>query len=539
MAYIPAAAEVTLKLQTRTCVDRKGKMAEIALLVLRLGQPSASLSPSDTALCRQMTEVVKQSLRGVQGRPVLFQYASDCTPMKVAHRINAGSVSSSSRNIIRQGYSLKEFLVQTGFLKYFKSDNEIGVKVLLREPLPLEHGKKAGNLFIAAVEFIPKFECLTQGIRLMGYVFDRAQYSSLGRMLAQAQRMKDERSKSGDAPLEPYMTWPINIPCAAHDAQNALKWALLLGATDAELIKDVFVIVESLRNSLDTLHMHLPAFVAEYITPAEEVLESEPLRQMWAALGQTDEVLEFLVESQLRFTRDQLMIHPSFADQEDAPERVATILMSVAKFPKFTESRWLSVASAARALTSALLVGMDQWAATCLSAEGTSEYYLGGYRRFSLDHKLLVMRIGMASYPADAFLAEVLEDDRLMRNPDHYADAILDEITYLANLDMQVWEMLCVAGNGVANAEAFRSDCMHSAVVVQAYIRDKTLLPLQVLPYSLGCMSPSEALEHVASLPETENDEVVMKIRTLLNLGADNSEMATPHTDFLTPELSL
>eukprot|EP00971_Amphidinium_carterae_P240484 4774089-Amphidinium_carterae.1 len=446
-------------------------MSEIALLVLRLGQPTASLSQSESGTCRQLTEVVKQSLGECvasavecgRGRPVLFQYASDCTPMKVAHRISAGSVSSSSRSIIRQGYSLKEFLVQTGFLKYFKSDNEIGVKVLLREPLALEHGKKAVNLFTAAVDFIPKLECLTQGIRVMGYVFDRAQYSSLGRMLAQAQRIKDERSRSGDTVLEPYMTWPINIPCAAHDAQNALKWALQIGTGDAEMVKDIYIIVESLRNSIDTLHMHLSAFVSEYLSPAESVLDSDALRQMWGALGQTEETLEFLVESQLRFSCDQLLIHPNFADQEDAPERVATVLMSIARFPKFTESRWLSVASAARALTSALLLGMDQWAETALSAEGTSEYYLGGYRRFSQDHKLMVMRIAMASYPADAFLAEV-------------------------------WQMLCSAASGAANGEAFRSDCMHSALVVQAFIRDKTLMPLHTLPYCLGCMCPHEAL---------------------------------------------
>eukprot|EP00971_Amphidinium_carterae_P258879 5137987-Amphidinium_carterae.1 len=184
---------------------QKQRMSDIASLILRLGQPSASLSQSDSTTCRQLTELVKQSLRkGVdsavecgQGRPVLFQYASDCTPMKVAHRIAAGSVNPSSRSIIRQGYSLTEFLVQTGFLKYFISDNEIGIKVVLREPLPLEHGKKAGNLFTAAEEFMPKLECMTQGIRLVAHVFDRAQYSSLGRMLAQAQRVKDERSGTG------------------------------------------------------------------------------------------------------------------------------------------------------------------------------------------------------------------------------------------------------------------------------------------------------------------------------------------------------
>eukprot|EP00971_Amphidinium_carterae_P347875 6490111-Amphidinium_carterae.2 len=516
-------------------------MSDIALLILRLGKPAASLSQTDALACRQLTEAVNDSLReGVantvesgQGRPVLFQYASDCTPMKVAHRISAGSVSASSRSITRQGYSLKEFLVQTGFLKYFNTENEIGVKVLLREPLALEHGKKAGNLFTAAVDFVPKFEHVTGGIRLLAHVFDRAQYSSLGRMLAQDQGVKDERSNTEGNALEALMSWPVNVACAAHDAQNALKWALQLGTADPEMVKDMYIMVESLRNSIDSLHIHLPKFVAEHLSPAEDILQSEPLRQIWAALGVTDDTPEYLVETQLRYIGDELLIHPSFADQPEAPERVCSVLMSLARFPKFTESRWLSVATASKALTATVLVGMDQWVSTCLSAEGSSEYYLGGYRRFSNEHKLQVMKIAFASYPADAFIAELLEDDRLMRNRDHYAEAILDEVTYLANLDMQVWQMLVNACNGAAEAEAFRSDCMHSALVVQAFIRDKKLTPLHSLPFSLGCMHPREAIEHILTLPASETDVVVAKIRGLLSLGPLHSKNFQPPLQYI------
>eukprot|EP00971_Amphidinium_carterae_P025403 501319-Amphidinium_carterae.1 len=175
------------------------EMVSLAELVLLLGKPTNVLSPQESVACRALTECVKECLyenladaaARSQGRPVLFQYASDCTPMRVAHRIHGGRSSEGGRTFVRQGYSLKEFLVQSGFLKYYAAGNQLGVKVIIREPVPLEDGKKSGNLFTAAESFMPKLEHCTSGIRVVAHVFDRAQYSSLGRMLLQSQRAKD------------------------------------------------------------------------------------------------------------------------------------------------------------------------------------------------------------------------------------------------------------------------------------------------------------------------------------------------------------
>eukprot|EP00971_Amphidinium_carterae_P280764 5573879-Amphidinium_carterae.1 len=159
------------------------------------------------------------------------------------------------------------------------------------------------------------------------------------------------------------------------------------------MIKDLHIVIEALRNSMDSLGQNLARFVSEHLVPAIDVLDSEVLRQVWAALGQTDDALHFLVSSQLRFENDQLLIHPDLADQPEAPELVADALLGLAKFPKFTESRWLSVATAARALVAVLMVGMDSWVDTCYKAEHHSEYYLGGYRRLSPEHKSMLLRI--------------------------------------------------------------------------------------------------------------------------------------------------
>eukprot|EP00974_Lingulodinium_polyedra_P089613 8689694-Lingulodinium_polyedra.AAC.1 len=48
--------------------------------------------------------------------------------------------------------------------------------------------------------------------------------------------------------------------CAAHDCQNARK-CLLASVMNAELLSDVHIIMESLRNSSAFLFRHLPGFL--------------------------------------------------------------------------------------------------------------------------------------------------------------------------------------------------------------------------------------------------------------------------------------
>ena len=54
----------------------------------------------------------------------------------------------------------------------------------------------------------------------------------------------------------------LATPCACHDAQNSFRWAMGERATDRELLRDVYVSIESLRQSMDLVQAHLPEWVA-------------------------------------------------------------------------------------------------------------------------------------------------------------------------------------------------------------------------------------------------------------------------------------
>ena len=54
----------------------------------------------------------------------------------------------------------------------------------------------------------------------------------------------------------------VFTPCAAHDCNNAFKWSLASRFDNKDLLRDAYIVVESLRNSWTTLTSHLAEWVA-------------------------------------------------------------------------------------------------------------------------------------------------------------------------------------------------------------------------------------------------------------------------------------
>ena len=50
--------------------------------------------------------------------------------------------------------------------------------------------------------------------------------------------------------------------CACHDAQNAFKWSMQDLMVDTALLRDIYVGIESLRNSFDIPTAHIGEWVA-------------------------------------------------------------------------------------------------------------------------------------------------------------------------------------------------------------------------------------------------------------------------------------
>ena len=54
--------------------------------------------------------------------------------------------------------------------------------------------------------------------------------------------------------------------CVLHDCHNAFRWAMRQGANDPYLLWDCYVAIETLRNSLDLLHLHVAEWVVKHMS---------------------------------------------------------------------------------------------------------------------------------------------------------------------------------------------------------------------------------------------------------------------------------
>eukprot|EP00974_Lingulodinium_polyedra_P016988 1650401-Lingulodinium_polyedra.AAC.1 len=104
-----------------------------------------------------------------------------------------------------------------------------------------------------------------------------------------------------DIPLEVLRNTELVVftPCAAHDANNAFKWGVGSMAYDRCLLRDIYVAVESLKNSFTELQGHIMDWVKEKLDFArnESEWEINQARQLWHCLGLEPETVEILADT--------------------------------------------------------------------------------------------------------------------------------------------------------------------------------------------------------------------------------------------------
>ena len=168
--------------------------------------------------------------------------------------------------------------------------------------MALTHGKGAWAIFAAGRDFFPTLVQLGhRGISVVHVVFDRALYAPLRRHFAQHLELStaqvcasDSSSVQGD--LLPLLQWFVSSGCGNHDVHNSLKWAFHAHFQNTGLLHDVFVVIESLRNSYTQLHDLLWAMANHSFDLCGAGALSGALHLMWTSLGIEPEWVDSLTE---------------------------------------------------------------------------------------------------------------------------------------------------------------------------------------------------------------------------------------------------
>ena len=124
-----------------------------------LARPHRVLDKNEDRFVYKATEIAwaypllkaRDLVAKAQGRPLLYSYGSDGTP--VLTKATISSALQSGRKISRRSGHSVEFLLERAFLRTTTPEGRPWATALFKPPTPLDLGKAALNIFSAACRF--------------------------------------------------------------------------------------------------------------------------------------------------------------------------------------------------------------------------------------------------------------------------------------------------------------------------------------------------------------------------------------------------
>jgi hypothetical protein len=523
-------------------VSTMAMASQVAELVRKYSSVQNAISKDDRLEIGSLCEVAKSFFQAkakgfvlqAGGLPLLMSYSSDCTPLHTRQRYVAKAGPS---RVVREGGKTYEFLVQQGFLRFFDASGAHHTATVLREPLPLSHGKGAWPVFSAGLAFLPSLRQMGhQGVAIQHYVFDRALHSALCRQFRQHHMALAGQTHEGSASTAPgqgllsLLGWTVETGCCIHDIHNGLKWGLYAHTQDASLMKDMYIIIESLRNAYGLLHLHMGQWLLDKVKFVNEPVPREDLEALWTALGVDSDWVDTLACLGVIWRGGCLEVSAEHASDVDLFDTLSGALLRLWGFAAFSDSRWVTVGRSCRTLTMGLLSGVLDLAKTIMDDPTASQHHISGVTRLSWKAKKFAVMAAISAYPSDALLTDLLEDDRVVKRLWHLQQCLEDEMHWVANLPQPVWALLSGAvgdssGGCPCSPRELRSSTIAAAHTSVAFVAVRVFNAAKQQPWSLAQGDIAKNLEELALSSHVPTEPTTQKIWRLLQAGFNRAQL--------------
>ena len=322
----------------------------------------------------------------------------------------------------------------------------------------LKHGKTCEAIFEACRRSLKTLRQMNHhGVAIEHYCFDRAGLEGHERLWRQwhAEYSASLVDVSRDVPLEvlKLTEFVLATACSAHDAQSAFRWGMRKYLLHKELLRDSYVSVEALRNSMDILIRYLGEWIALRLSFASPMTfeETERWRNLWQVLDVELETVEVLSEHlQLRFHEGRLLVSQECSSRPDLIGVVSSCLLSVWKFVRFTESRFLTAGSSSRTVVAALLLGIEDLVKFIATETSAPKLYLNGFFRLQGDRNTFMAEAALISRVTDGVLADLLEGSRVARRHDDLWQTLSEDLKWLIDLPFFAWQPVSSVGDATS-----------------------------------------------------------------------------------------
>ena len=420
--------------------------------------------------------------------PVRYFYSNDATSLKVRASVMAGG-THEQKNVKRVGFKLEEFLVERGIIKHFNGAGTVEMCVLMSDPRPLRDGKGAWESWAASCKFFPMLRSLGhKSIAITHVCFDRLLLSSQARLLC-AQHTCHHELVVGDGDganaLLHELDWLTAVGCAAHDMCNGIKWGMQYHTTE-QSAKDLYIVLESLRNSLLDISSYSIVFLASHVT-YHDPEDHQLVQEFWLLMGIEPDWLDDFTSIDPIWRDGSLQVSRESEQDPALGEKLRAMHMYALKWKTFSATRWGGVGFPCRGILRSIVVGLERLIHETRQVEGVSDYHLHGFERCTSKIKRFALVAGISSYVGEAFVMDVLEDDRVALHAQKYKANLQDEVQYVEHVSEFAWKRLqdsvmC----GECQWHELRDESLLSAHTQIAFVQMRVFDVAESPPFSLA-----------------------------------------------------
>jgi hypothetical protein len=162
---------------------------------------------------------------------------------------------------------------------------------------------------------------------------------------------------------------------------------------------------------------------------------------------------------------------------------VSQAILSAWTVRNYSEGRLVGTGDTTRAISVCVLLGMRSLVKFIREETDASDHYLHGWERFDDSLCRFVFLTAIATYPADAFVIDLLEDGRLARRLPEVKEVVQEEVDFIQNIELNVW--VAFAQAAACGVGGLRSDTVHAALTIQSYLEWLVFRKAEEPPFDL------------------------------------------------------
>ena len=202
--------------------------------VLKFGRASGACDSSQRTHFFRTVQEYKSFLQGEldnviedhPNAPVLLQFSTDCTLVKVRHYYSHESITGKQRSSTAAG---KEFVVMPLFATVAIGTDSTLERLVYPEPLELKYGKNMPAILACCQQFLSSVGSYAspESITVMHQMHDRGLTKTFWQAVAfhhESMALSIGTSSSLVSSRHPAQLIYLDAGCSLHDSHNALKW---------------------------------------------------------------------------------------------------------------------------------------------------------------------------------------------------------------------------------------------------------------------------------------------------------------------------